>query len=73
MSKGTDVASYDPETGELTPLYNPRTQNWDDHFETHGAEIRGKTPVGRVTAYLLQFNATEQVDTRQFLISAGLW
>jgi 5-methylcytosine-specific restriction endonuclease McrA len=22
----------DPETGRMMPLYNPRTQRWDDHF-----------------------------------------
>ena len=30
--KGSDIGSIDPVTGELTPLFNPRTQVWSDHF-----------------------------------------
>jgi hypothetical protein len=30
--KGSDIGSIDSETGQLTPLYNPRTQAWDDHY-----------------------------------------
>src|SRR4051812_20614771 len=30
--KGTDIASLDPQTGEVTRLFNPRTQEWADHF-----------------------------------------
>ena len=37
--KGSDVASYDPETKTLVPLYNPRTENWYDHFELDEAKI----------------------------------
>jgi 5-methylcytosine-specific restriction endonuclease McrA len=30
--KGTDLASFHPETGAITLLFNPRTQRWRDHF-----------------------------------------
>jgi hypothetical protein len=73
VAKGSDVASYDAQTDELTPLYNPRTQEWDDHFELDGAEIVGKTPVGRVTVRLLQMNHPERIEIRYWLIEAGLW
>ena len=43
VKKGTNVASYDPLSELLTPLYNPRTQIWNDHFEIIGDEIIGKT------------------------------
>lgn len=29
--KGSDLGSLDPETGRLTPFFNPRTQPWADH------------------------------------------
>src|SRR5262245_35673880 len=32
--KGSDLASLDPETGSLTPLFNPRLDDWSTHFET---------------------------------------
>ena len=30
--KGTDLGSIDPETGQLTAFFNPRLQQWSDHF-----------------------------------------
>jgi hypothetical protein len=31
-NKGTDLGSIDIVTGQLTPFFNPRTQNWNEHF-----------------------------------------
>src|SRR5271166_1240510 len=31
--KGSDLASIDPQTGELTPLFHPRIDIWEDHYE----------------------------------------
>jgi 5-methylcytosine-specific restriction endonuclease McrA len=30
--KGPNLASRDPVTGAVTPLYHPREQRWPDHF-----------------------------------------
>jgi hypothetical protein len=49
-NKGPNLASIDPLSGEIVPLFNPRTQNWNDHFEIHGAEIIGRIAIGRATA-----------------------
>jgi len=46
-------------------LFNPRTDNWSDHFEWQGASIAGRTPVGRATAGLLDFNAPKNLDLRR--------
>ena len=73
IAKGTDVASYDAETRELAPLYNPRKQHWSDHFEMINATIVGKTAAGRVTVRLLQMNEPEQREIRRLLIAAGEW
>lgn len=72
-TKIRDVASYDPATKLLTPFYNPRTQNWKDHFEMENGIIIGKTPVGRVTVQVLQMNNEMQVETRRNLIDNDLW
>lgn len=71
--KGSDVASYDDMQGELTPLYHPRRQRWDDHFTLQDGLMIGKTPTGRVTVKLLQMNHPKQVEMRRDLIAAGLW
>ena len=69
--KGSDIASLDPETGCLTPLFNPRTQHWSDHFVLEGPIIRPLTPEGRVTIIILQLNHPDRLFERQVLIAAG--
>ena len=69
--KGSDIGSMDRETGKLTPLYNPRTQEWGDHFRLNGPIIEPLSAEGRVTVRLLRFNRPEHVDERQGLIAVG--
>jgi hypothetical protein len=69
--KGTDLGSLDPETGQLTPFFNPRTQRWADHFRLDGARIAPLTPEGRVTVAILQLNHPDRIMERQRLIQAG--
>jgi hypothetical protein len=69
--KGTDLGSLDPDTGLLTPFFNPRIQNWTNHFLLDGAEIVPLTPEGRVTVLILQFNHPGRLRERQHLIDAG--
>src|SRR5690349_16973028 len=61
LHKGTDLTSIDPETGALTPLFNPRTQSWSEHFRWDGPMLRGLTSVGRTTVELLQMNDATRV------------
>lgn len=70
-AKGTDIASLDPETDQLTSLFNPRTDEWRDHFWLDAAKIIPITPVGRVTVALLQFNAPDRIRERERLIASG--
>jgi len=69
--KGTDLGSIDPETGKLTPFFNPRTQRWSDHFRLDGARIEPLTPEGRVTVAILQLNHPDRVLERERLIEIG--
>lgn len=66
--EGSDVASFDPETDELTPFFNQRIDTWHDHFQLAHAEIRPLTAIARVTATMLRFNLPERVDERRKLI-----
>ena len=36
--KGSDIGSFDLETGVFAPLFNPRTQSRNDHFQLEGAK-----------------------------------
>lgn len=69
--KGSDLASIDSETRQLTPFFNPRLQQWSDHFRLEGGRIIPLTPEGRVTAKILQFNLPERILERDQLISVG--
>jgi len=71
--KGPNVAGYDPQTEELLPLFNPRSDVWSDHFEWEGALLAGKSPCGRATIDVLKINRTERVQLRLVLIEAGLF
>ncbi len=71
--KGTNLSSQDSETSQIVNLFNPRADNWSDHFEFQDAEIVGLTAVGRTTARLLQMNMKRRVELRSTLIAAGLF
>jgi hypothetical protein len=68
--KGTDIASLDPETRSLTPLYNPRRDIWREHFDLQGSRLLARTPVGRVTVRLLQLNNPTRIAERELLLAA---
>jgi hypothetical protein len=69
--KGSDIASVDRETKQLSYLFNPRTENWDEHFRLNEAAIEALSPEGRVTVRLLQLNRPEQLEERLALINLG--
>ena len=54
------VASVDPETQEIDPIFNPRHQKWEEHFIwlDNGVVIQGITPIGRATCIRLDLNDT---------------
>jgi hypothetical protein len=73
--KGIQTHSRDPQTGEQAPLFNPRRQVWNEHFEwsEDGTRILGKTPSGRATVVALKMNNSEIVVARRLWVSAGWW
>jgi len=69
--KGSDIASIDPDGHKLTKLFNPRTQEWSEHFSIDGGIIKPLTAIGRVTESLLRLNLDSRVEVRQILASVG--
>jgi hypothetical protein len=67
LHKGSNVAGYDPVTSELTGLFHPRRESWDEPFAWEGALIVGKTTTGRTTIQVLQMNSEEQLELRVVL------
>ncbi len=74
LSKATAVTAIDPETDEVVPLFNPRTQMWDEHFEwvDDYAQVGGMTPIGRATVQCLKMNRPRMILTRRRWVQAGL-
>jgi len=70
--KGSDLASVDPETAKIEPLYHPRQNLWHEHFRLSQAEFVPLTPIGRVTIRLLQLNRLDRVEERQLLLQVGI-
>jgi hypothetical protein len=70
-SKGPNLAGLDPHTGKLTPLFHPRRHKWSYHFRLDGPSIVGRTPIGRVTVYVLNMNHPLRVELRRQLIEEG--
>jgi hypothetical protein len=69
--KGTDLGSFDPETGAFSFLFNPRTQKWAEHFTFLELHLVGLTPLGRTTISLLQMNNDERLAERHRLRSVN--
>jgi len=55
------------------PLYNPRTDNWHEHFScsADGAKVVGLTAVGRAAVVALKLNNEVAVEVRRNWIVAG--
>ncbi|HEY0461565.1 MAG TPA: HNH endonuclease signature motif containing protein [Pyrinomonadaceae bacterium] len=56
--KAAKTEAVDNLTGKTVKLFNPRRQNWHEHFDfsPDKTEIIGKTPCGRATVESLQMN-----------------
>ncbi|HWB20123.1 MAG TPA: HNH endonuclease signature motif containing protein [Phycisphaerales bacterium] len=37
--KGPNISGIDPQTGSLVRLFNPRSDEWSDHFRWNGARL----------------------------------
>ncbi len=64
LHKGPNLTGVDPDSGRVTPLFNPRVQAWDDHFRYRGAWIMGSTDIGRTTVYVLRMNEETRLQLR---------
>jgi hypothetical protein len=62
---------FEPISQSLSPLFNPRTMAWKEHFiwdETFTLII-GKTTIGRATILALKLNRPQLKNLRRALIA----
>src|SRR5262245_19671920 len=72
--KGDRTSATDPNTQEMVPLFNPRTQSWSEHFawSEDGLRINGLTPTGRATVQALHLSDDpDALTVRSYWIQAG--
>src|SRR5688572_7240020 len=51
--KGDNIAGLDPFDSQLTRLFNPRTDAWQEYFTFSEGVIIPLTPIGRTSLYVL--------------------
>ena len=69
----TGLGALDPQTDTTVRLFNPRLENWGDHFRWNetGDRIIGLTPSGRVTIIALNLNRPSLVLARKAWVQVG--
>jgi hypothetical protein len=72
--KQAHTEARDPRTGRRVPLFNPRTDRWDDHFRWSPtfARVIGRTAIGRATVAALRLNRPSLMRARQLWARYGL-
>lgn len=72
--KQARIRATDPRTGRIVPLFNPRADQWEDHFRWSSTFTRviGRTPAGRATVEALRLNRQSLVSARRIWVRHGL-
>jgi len=71
--KGPNIAGIDPHTKRLARLFDPRREEWRQHFRFVGGRVVGTTVCGRITVYVLNINDPIRIAIRENLMEAGLF
>jgi hypothetical protein len=71
--KSDNIQAIDPATGQLAFIYNPRKNNWEEHFcwNEDFTLILGLSPIGRATIFKLQLNRQSIINLRHVLCQVG--
>ncbi|MCF8246429.1 MAG: HNH endonuclease [Saprospiraceae bacterium] len=72
--KHDKTTAVDPFTQQEAKLFDPRNQNWNDHFIWDAisfTKILGLTPTGRATVHALQLNRPALIRMRKELIEVN--
>ncbi len=74
LYKYNKIFGIDSVTTLLEPLYNPREDNWKDHFKWNKefTLIIGLTPTGRATVNTLKLNRFRLINQRFIFKDIGL-
>lgn len=65
--KGPNLAGIDPNTGFVEALFNPRIDDWRQHFRWDGPLLVGETARARATIEVLRLNLPTRVEHRRMI------
>jgi 5-methylcytosine-specific restriction endonuclease McrA len=71
--KGSQTQRVDLMTSKEVKLFNPRDQDWNEHFRwsKDGSQIMGQTSCGRATVIALKLNNEHLVRARRRWVAVG--
>lgn len=72
-AKYNHIEGLDPITGQKSPLFNPRRNNWQDHFTWNHdfTQLIGISSIGRTTVQKLRLNRPGVKNLRSVLHAVG--
>ena len=73
--KSNHLLGIDEEGLAGRPLFNPRKDRWQEHFEFDSARLRlkGKTPEARGTINRLRMNQAVQIEARRLWVELEIY
>jgi len=73
LSKGSEIAAVDPDSGDRVPIFHPRQDRWEEHFSwsLDGILVVGITPTGRATVVALELNREALMKLRDAIPAVG--
>jgi hypothetical protein len=72
-NKGSDIGTILNKKDVFVRFFDPRTDNWFDHFEVADGLIYSKSDIGEATILVLNLNEVNRILERLDLIEAGLF
>jgi hypothetical protein len=72
--KSFKIIAIDPISGTYVPLFNPRIDNWEKHFQwlNDYSIVEGITAIGRATVEQLKLNRKGLINLRKALFAFGV-
>src|SRR5438105_11434581 len=67
LRKSNHTTGHDDIGQVEVPLFNPRQDSWEEHFEVDRVNysLEGRTPTGRATVARLEMNSPAQIGARK--------
>ena len=70
LNKGSDIATFLTSKTQPIRFYNPRIDNWDEHFKVEPSGLIAPiSMIGEATLKILDFNHPDSIMERQLLIA----